>query len=204
MPSYLSAFDHFNSGQTDQGVQDLEDAYAKRSFEDYRTGLFQNLETMYREAGYSAADASTIALATPIPYLSPPSQLSRQISDLAGAYRQGGDEQSAQASLQIGLDLGERLAQAPDFPIANLAGIRLQERLLQGIDPDRFFSSALSAPILKRVGTLIRAFGRSRRAGRVGFSAPDAPLVGRLACGHSCWRLARLRQSRRREAIHYS
>jgi hypothetical protein len=65
-------------------------------------------------------------------------------------------------------------------------------------------SSALSVFDLKRVGALIRASGRSRRAGRVSFSAPDAPSVGRLACGHSCWRSAKLRQSRRREAIHYS
>jgi hypothetical protein len=136
LANYLSAFDCFSAGQTDQAVQELEDAHGKRSLEDYRTGLFQNIEAMYREAGYSAADASTLAGATPIPYLSRLSLLGRQISELADAYRQGGDEPSAQASLQIGLGLGDRLTQATDFPIANLAGIRLQMRLLATIDPD--------------------------------------------------------------------
>lgn len=136
LPNYLSAFDCFSTGQTDKAVQELEDAYGKRSLEDYRTGLFQNIEAMYREAGYSAADASTIAGATPIPYLSRLSLLGRQISELADAYHQSGDEPSAQASLQIGLGLGDRLTQAADFPMANLAGIRLQERLLATIDPD--------------------------------------------------------------------
>jgi hypothetical protein len=136
LPNYLSAFDCFSAGQTDQAVQELEDADSKRSLEDYRTGLLHNIEAMYREAGYSATDASTIALVTPIPHLSRLSLLGRQISALADSYRQSGDEPSAQASLLIGLGLGDRLTQAPNFPLANLAGIRLQERLLQRIDPD--------------------------------------------------------------------
>jgi hypothetical protein len=127
LPNYLSAFDCFSAGQTDQAVQELEDAQSKRSLEDYRTGLLHNIEAMYREVGYSATDASTIALATPIPYLSRLSLLGRQISALADSYRQSGDEPSAQASFLIGLGSGDRPTQAPDFPLANLAGIRLQE-----------------------------------------------------------------------------
>ena len=68
----------------------------------------------------------------------------------------------------------------------------------------RVFSPELSIFVLKRLGALIRAFGRSRRAGRVRFSAPDAPSVGRPGGGHSCLRPARLRQRRGRQAIHYS
>jgi hypothetical protein len=117
-------------------VQELEDAAAKGGLEAYRTGLFQNTEAMYREAGYSAADAWSLAGAAPIPYLSRLSLLDRQISQLADSYSQGGDGQSAQAAWQIGLGLGDRLAQAPNFPMANLSGIRLQQRLLQGIDAD--------------------------------------------------------------------
>ena len=139
LANYLSAFEHFQSGQADQAVQELEDAYAKRTFPDYRAGLYQNVEALYLQTGYSATDASSIAAATPLPFLSLLSRLGPQLSDLAGVYRQGGDEPSAQASIQIGLDLGERLAQLPDFPIANLTGVRLEQKLLQGLDPARAY-----------------------------------------------------------------
>jgi hypothetical protein len=133
--SYLSAYEYFHAGQADQAVQELQDAYGKGSIEDYRPGLFGDLEKMYSQAGYSANDASSIAAATPVPFLSLLKLEGPQISELAGLYRQGGDELSAQASMQIGLDLGERLAQLSDYPMANLTGVRLQKQLLQGLDP---------------------------------------------------------------------
>jgi hypothetical protein len=133
--NYLSAYEYFHAGQTDQAVQELEDAYGKGPIQDYRPALFQDLEAMYRQEGYSASDASAIADSTPVPFLSMIKMLGSQISDLAGLYRQGGDESSAQASVQIGLDLGGRLTQVEDYPLASLMGLRLQKQFLQGLDP---------------------------------------------------------------------
>ena len=135
LANYLSAYEYFHAEQPDQAVQELQDAYGKRTIEDYRLGLFGDLEKMYRDAGYSAGDASSIAAATPIPFLSLLKQEGPQLTELASLYRQAGDESSAQASIQIGLDLGERLAQLADFPMANLTGVRLQRQLLEGLDP---------------------------------------------------------------------
>ncbi len=133
--NYLSAYEYFHAGQADQAVQDLQAAYGKGTIEDYRLGLFGDLEKLYLQAGYSDSDASSIAGATPIPFLRLLKLEGSQLTELAGLYRQSGDELSALASMQIGLDLGERLAQVPDYPMANLTGLRLQLQLLQGMDP---------------------------------------------------------------------
>ncbi|WP_150107483.1 hypothetical protein, partial [Pedosphaera parvula] len=107
---YVSAFDHFKSGQTDQAVQDLVAASGKSKWQDYSMDSMQNAEEAYRAAGYSEAEAKAAAvMGQPLPQLAELKGLGRNLGELANSYRQAGDEASAQAALQMGLNLGQRL-----------------------------------------------------------------------------------------------
>ena len=60
LANYLSAFNYFNSGQIDQGVQELTAASGKR-LDDYTLDRMQDDEEAYLSAGYSAAEAERIS-----------------------------------------------------------------------------------------------------------------------------------------------
>ncbi|MHB9009260.1 MAG: hypothetical protein ACYDC1_20310, partial [Limisphaerales bacterium] len=61
LANFLSAQDHFNSGQTDQAVRELIAAAGKPKFQDYSGEFVQNAEEAYRAAGFSEADAKAVA-----------------------------------------------------------------------------------------------------------------------------------------------
>src|SRR5207249_1096441 len=88
LANYLSALDYFNSGQTDQAVQELSAASSKQQFQDYTMDSAQNSEEAYRAAGYSIAETKTIATTSLLlPQLAELTQLSQNIVDLAHSYQ---------------------------------------------------------------------------------------------------------------------
>ncbi len=137
LPNYLSAFDCFKAGQTDQAVRELAAAAAKPQLQDYSLDFVQGAEEAYRAAGYSVAQAKAAAdFELPIPQFARLKRLSLDMADLVRAYRQAGDETSAQATLQIGLDLGRRLDDPRAFSvIQNLVGTQIQGNLLATMEP---------------------------------------------------------------------
>ncbi len=145
LANFLSASDHFKAGQTDLAVQDLQAAYGKPGFTDYSLDFIQNAEEAWRAAGYSEAEAKTIAsMQLLLPQLAPMKQMSQNLLDLANSYRQAGDEASAQATLQIGLNLGQRLDQVngPGNPLINqLVGIAVERIMLNTMDPASAYGS---------------------------------------------------------------
>jgi len=115
LANYLSALNYFKAGQTDQAVQELTAAAGKSQYQDYTQNRVQDDVDAYLSAGYSAAEAKSIALPwLMVPQFSPVKQLGQQMVDLANAYTQSGDPASAQASLQIAANLGQRLGGSPD------------------------------------------------------------------------------------------
>jgi RNA polymerase sigma factor (sigma-70 family) len=138
MANYLSALDYFKSGQTDQAVQELNAASTKQQFQDYSADFVQNDEEAWRSAGYSVAEAKTAAsMLLLLPYLGEMKQLTQDTVSLANSYRQAGDEASAQAALEVTLNLGQRLDGSPGQSLLNeLVGVAIQSIALRAMDPN--------------------------------------------------------------------
>lgn len=136
LPSYLSALDAFKSGQMDRAVQDITAASGKQQFQDYSLDFLQNAEDAYRSAGYSEADAKSIAATQLLlPDLKELRDLNRQIVVLANSYRQAGDAASADAALQMDIALGQRFGGYPGEPLINrLVGIAIEREALATMD----------------------------------------------------------------------
>jgi hypothetical protein len=158
LPNYLSAFDYFKAGQTDQAVQELVAASGKQQFEDYSAQRVRDNEQAYLAAGYSVAEAKAISPlqqamyfgtsedeveATFAPFQSQLTQLQQvkelylDVCDLAKSYKQAGDQASAQAALQITVNLGQRYSNAlGEDGLSRLAGIGAEVNALYAMDPN--------------------------------------------------------------------
>ncbi len=138
LANYLSALDYFKAGRTDQAIQDLSAAAAKQKYQDYSWDFIQGGQEAYRSAGYPEAEARIIpSMALVLPQLAELKQLNEQMINLATAYRQAGDEASAQAALQMDAALGQRL----DGPgntalITQLVGMAIENIALRQMDPN--------------------------------------------------------------------
>lgn len=144
LPNYLAALDAFKSGQMDRAVQELSAAAGKQQFQDYTMDFLQNAEEAYGAAGYSEAEAKTIAATQLLlPDLSELRQLGRDISKLASTYRQAGDAASADAALQMQTSLGQRFGGYPGEPlISQLVGIAIERDALGAMDPSSPYGGA--------------------------------------------------------------
>ena len=159
LANFLSAADAFKSGQTDPAVQDLQAAYGKREFTDYAADFVQNAEEAWRAAGYSEAESKGIAsMQLLLPQLAPLKGLGQNLVDLAKSYRQAGDDASAQAALQMGLNLGQRLDEA-DGPgkilINQLVGIAIERIILNTMDPASAYGST-GQTVKDRIDEMVR------------------------------------------------
>ena len=138
LANYLSAFNYFNSGQIDQGVQELAAASGKQ-LDDYTLARVQDDEEAYLSAGYSAAEAERIADSSlMMSQLGQVKQLGRDLIALANAYNQSGDQASAQASLQMAMNLGQNVASESSSMalISQLTGISIETLALNAMNPN--------------------------------------------------------------------
>jgi RNA polymerase sigma factor (sigma-70 family) len=138
LANYLSAINDFNAGQIDDGVKELSAASGK-SLDDYTISRAENDVEAFLAAGYSPAEAEEFGTSQLLlPQLAQLKNLTRQIYDLAGAYRQTGDVASSQAVLLMADTLGQQYASpAPGEPtITQLVGIAIENIALKGMDPN--------------------------------------------------------------------
>ncbi len=136
--NYLSALDFFKSGQSDQAVQELLNATKKPKFQEYMGDFIQNSEEAYRAAGYSVAESKAASgYSVQLPQLGQFKDLGRRVGDLANLYRQAGDESSAQATMQFGVTLAQRLSEAssPKVIITELVGQAIERQFLESMNP---------------------------------------------------------------------
>jgi hypothetical protein len=171
LANYLSAFNYFNSGQIDQGVQELAAASGK-PFEDYTVERIQNDVEAYLGAGYSMADATALGTrGLLLPQLGEMKQLASDTVQLANAYSQAGDQASSQAALQMAANMGQNYANpSPGEPaVTQLVGINIEEGALQAMNPNSPYGSngqtvqdQINA--LEQQNTSIRALGQQAAA----------------------------------------
>lgn len=144
LPEYLSALEHFKVGENDLAVQDLSAAAGKQTFQDYSWDFIENGEEAYREAGYPEAEAQVIpSMSLLLPHLSDLAQLNQNLINLATAYRQAGDNASAQAALQIDASMGERLRGPENTSlITQLVGLSIEGLALKQMDPGSTYGNS--------------------------------------------------------------
>ncbi len=144
MASCLSALDYFKAGQVDLAVGELSTAAGQQKFQDYSRDLIQNAEEAYLSAGYSPAEAKALGFSQLLlPQLAPLKDLGRDMVDLANSYRQANDPASAQAALQMAIELGERFNGAPgEALVSRLVGLAIQRNALNAMDPASPFGSS--------------------------------------------------------------
>ena len=136
LADYLSANDYLKAGRTDDAVRELEAAYSKPKIQDYWLENLQNAEEAYRSAGYSDAEAKAVAMMSlQLPQFAQIKELAQSVLDLAASYRQAGDQASAQAALQIGSSLGQRLSTGQSTLIQDLVGKAVERLALSALDP---------------------------------------------------------------------
>ncbi len=138
LPNYLSALDHFKNNQIGEAMQDLTVAAAQPKYQDYSAEFVQNDTEAYLAAGYSEADAKVQASASLIlPQLAQLKQLGVNLADSAKSSLQAGDAASAQALVQAGLTLGQRLEEpgGGNVLITDLVGIAVERLALGALDP---------------------------------------------------------------------
>ena len=177
LANYLSALDYFKAGQTDQAVEELIAASGKAQFQDYGLDRVQDDEEAYLAAGYSEAEAAAIATQSLLlPHLQPLRELGRDfLVPLANSYQQVGDEESAQAALQMGLNLGQRLnGSAGLFLVGNCVGIAIERSVLGAMDPNSPYGS-----IGQTVQNQLDALTQQMRAlATPGMTIADEKLLG--------------------------
>jgi hypothetical protein len=142
LANYLSALNYFNSGQIDQGVQELTAASGKQQFQDYTLDRWKDDEEAYLSAGYSAAEAEYLSMSQlALPQLAPIKQLGQDLVDLANTYSQSGDQASAQAALQIAVNLGQRYvpSSAGEAVLDQLVGLAVERMALSAMDPNSLY-----------------------------------------------------------------
>lgn len=138
LPNYLSALDYFKTGQTDQAIKEVL-AASNKSFQDYTSERYETDAEAYMAAGYSVADAKAAAgLQLLLPQLQQVKDLGLNMVELAKSYQQAGDTASAQAALQMAVNLGDRYTvPSPGEPsISQLVGIHLEAVALKTMDPN--------------------------------------------------------------------
>jgi len=138
LANYLSAYNYFNAGQIEQGIQELV-ASSGKGVSDYTTERAQDDEEAYLSAGYSAAEASRISDSwLTLSQLYQIKHLGVDLVDLANAYQQSGDQASAQATLQMAMNLGQRYDDpSTDWTlISQLVGAAIQKIALSAMDPN--------------------------------------------------------------------
>jgi RNA polymerase sigma factor (sigma-70 family) len=138
LANYLSAVDYFKVGQTDLAVQELITASDKPQFQDYSLNSVQDNEEAYLAAGYSVAEAKALAFlptAMVLPDLRDLKQLGQDMIDMANSYRQTGDETSAQAALQMAVNLGQQ-ASTGEYMIDLDLGLKVERNALRAMDPN--------------------------------------------------------------------
>jgi RNA polymerase sigma factor (sigma-70 family) len=148
LANYLSANNYFNSGQTDQAVQELVAAASKTQLQDYAVEDVQNVKEAYLAAGYSDTDAEAIALmqqsgGLPNPNLMGLRQLADNMVNLANSYAQGGDMASAQATLQMVVNLGQQyLGLGEKTAVTQIIGQNIEQVGLAAMDPSSPYGDA--------------------------------------------------------------
>jgi hypothetical protein len=137
LANFLSASDYIKSGDKASALQEMTAAATKPTWDDFGRITVQNAEEAYLAAGYSTLDAKTAASAgLLLPQLAQLKSLAQGMAETATNYRQAGDAQSAQSTLQMTLDMGAKIAGPTDQSlITTLVGMAIEKIALSQMPP---------------------------------------------------------------------
>jgi RNA polymerase sigma factor (sigma-70 family) len=139
---YLSAVDDLKAGRTDDAMREMAGASGKH-FDDYTQGRVLDDVDVFLSAGYSPAEAQMLSSSSLlIPQASSLKDLGVRLVDLANTYRQAGDQASAQAVLQMAMNLGQTVGGAPSSApvlIDQLVAMAIQNKALGAMDPNSVY-----------------------------------------------------------------
>lgn len=150
LANYLSAQDYFKSGQTDRAVEELIAASGKAQFHGFSADAVQSMEEAYLSAGYSAVESKAAAAYSDASLQSAPpyselKRLAESLAELSTLYRDAGDETSARAVVQMGVELGQRVEQSAggsSLVTQNGTGVGIQRILFNSMDANATYGDA--------------------------------------------------------------
>jgi len=166
---YLSAVDDLKTGRTEDALRELASVSGKH-FDDYTQSREQDNVDAYLSAGYTSAEAQTIASESLlVPQASSVKDLGVRLVDLAKAYQQAGDQNSAQTVLQMAMNVGRDVGNAPSSApvlIDQLVGLSIQSRALSAMDPNSVYGGQTVQDLLNQInqnGASIRALNQQAK-----------------------------------------
>jgi RNA polymerase sigma factor (sigma-70 family) len=146
---YLSAADHFKTGERDEAVKDMIAAAGKTEFEDYSAERLQTDAEAFRAGGYAVADANLLATKQlAYPHMVQMKELSTSMLDLAKSYQQAGDVASSQAVLEMAADVGRHYndSTASEPLIGRMLGLTTELAALRAMEPNSAYNVNGEAP----------------------------------------------------------
>lgn len=142
LPSYLSARDHLQTGETDTAMKELSAAAGKNNYQDYTLSRLQDDEEAYLAAGYTISEAKVAAFSRlGLPHLAQLKELGLQMVEVAKSYRSSGDDNSAQALLHMAVRLGQNYS-SEDYGLGQLVGLTISWIGVNAMDPNSAYGNS--------------------------------------------------------------
>jgi len=139
LANYLSAKEHLQAGNIEEGIKDLLAGASKPAFNDFSLHDIQSAEEMYLSAGKSPVEAKIKSnIQEKLPHLKELRDLSREVLKLQEAAAGRDDAQTYNDLAQIGIQLGQQLGHTEGvrYLLNDLVGIAIQKQMLDGLQPD--------------------------------------------------------------------
>ena len=142
LANYLSAADHFRSGQTEAAWAELQAATVKPQFENYGMESWLEAEDLCLASGKSPRESLTIAMSGVVSdFLSELAALKQVASGTADLQKQhlaAGDAESAGSLAQMGMVLADQLrgGDSGKFLIRHLVGNAAEAIILKELEPN--------------------------------------------------------------------
>lgn len=144
LADYLSAAEHFNSGNRDAALKEITEASGKALFKDFTMEAMIDEQELRRGAGQSAMLAIHGAgwAGDLLQELSPMKAVAKGIADAQKDFKQSGDSTSADNLVQMGLLLAGRLnGEGGKFVLGQMVGDAIESRMLAALDPNTKYES---------------------------------------------------------------
>ncbi len=140
---YLSAADHFKSGQPEIAEKEVL-AGAGKPMRNYFFESLQSAEEAFRSGGFSIAEAKALAAITLfMPHLAQLRDLGADLVARSNSYRQSEDSATGDKMLRAAMKLGSQIDRTNSLTILeNLVGIGIQQNALKTLNPSLAFGNS--------------------------------------------------------------
>ncbi|MCC6232921.1 MAG: hypothetical protein IT580_09775 [Verrucomicrobiales bacterium] len=139
LANYLSAWNEFKAGNPEKALEELAVATTKSEFNDYTAEAWENTEKLLLAHGMSDAEAKALSGSSLLlPHLAQLKEVTRGLLDVRAEALAAGDQAGAERITQLGLHLGQQLADGPGSMtlIGELVGLTLERIILRDVPPD--------------------------------------------------------------------